>query len=255
MTLVETEVRDSILVITLNRPQARNAINAQITQELTQAIRQLEESPDLRAAVLTATGPVFCAGADLKEVQAGRFDELTTADGGFAGFTRLERTKPVIAVLTGDAIAGGMEIAIACDLIVAEEGVRMGIPEVQRSLVAVGGAVARLPQLIGEKAALELAMIGDLHPVDRFLALGLVNAVVATGEGVSAGVAFAERIAANPPLAVQAARKSIVDVRDEDFHARWAYAETMLEDVQRSEDFKEGSAAFIEKRPPVWTGR
>ncbi|WP_043659816.1 enoyl-CoA hydratase-related protein [Thermocrispum municipale] len=252
---VRVERSGRVLVMTLARPQARNAVNGAVARDLEAAIDLLEGDDELWAGVLTGDGPVFCAGADLKVVANGGLGELVTERGGFAGLVRRERTKPVIAALNGDALAGGMEIAIACDLVLAARGVRLGIPEAARSLLAVGGALANLPRLIGEKAALELAMTAVPWPAERFVQLGLLSGVVPPEALREQALRLAESICANAPLAVRASRAAILAGRDLPEDARWELADRLLADLARTEDFKEGPASFLEKRPPRWTGR
>jgi len=251
--VVRTHTQGRVLVVTLDRPQARNAVNGELARGLEAAVDRLESSDDLWAGVLTGEGPAFSAGADLKVVAAGSQQELLTERGGFAGFVQRERTKPLIAALQGDAVAGGMEIAIACDLIIAATGVRMGLPEVSRSLVATGGGLVRLPKLIGEKAALELAMTGTAQPVEHLAGLGLVSRVVPADEVQRQAVELAERICANAPLAVRAARRVIVEGADLDEPQRWRLGDEELARIARTNDFAEGPRAFVEKRSPRWT--
>jgi len=253
--VVRVERVGHILVMTLARPRARNAVNAAVAAGLEAAVDLLETDDELWAGVLTGDGPVFCAGADLKAVAAGGLADLVTERGGFAGFVRRARTKPVIAALNGDALAGGMELAIACDLVLAAEGVRMGIPEAARSLLAVGGALANLPKLIGEKAALELAMTALPWPAERFVGLGLVSAVVPQADLRAQALRLAESICANAPLAVRASRAVIVDGRELDQNARWELAERHLAELVATADYREGLESFVEKRQPRWTGR
>ena len=253
--VILVERRDKVLLLTLNRPEARNAVNAAVASALEAAIDVLEEDASLWAAVLTGNGPVFCAGADLKAVSRGEAGGLMTERGHFAGFVRRERSKPVIAALNGDAVAGGMEIAIAADLIVAAEGVRLGIPEVKRSLLAVGGALANLPRLIGEKAAMELALTGDVWPAERFVSLGLVSSVVPKEKLLDSAMALAEAICRNAPLAARAARRSILGGRDLAEDERWKLADREVAELFQTEDFAEGPRAFIEKREPRWVAR
>lgn len=251
---VTSEVRGQVLVITLNRPEARNAVNKDVATGLEAAVDHLEADDALWVGVLTHTGPVFSAGADLKVVAAGRFQEMVTARGDFGGYVRRERTKPVIAALAGDALAGGCELAIASDLIVAGAGARMGVPEVKRSLLAMAGGVANLPRLVGEKVALEMAMTGEPIAVERLHALGLVNAVVDPEAVLDEAIALAERIAANAPLAVRASRAAILDGRDLAADDRWRLAMEKMMPLYTTQDFREGPRAFVEKRPPVWKG-
>ena len=252
---VGVQRRGRVLVMTLDRPEARNAVNPELARGLEAAVDLLESDDGLWVGVLTALGPVFCAGADLKTVAAGRVAETITERGGFGGITRRRRDKPVIAALAGDAFGGGMEIAISCDILLAEEGVRMGLPEAARSLMAGGGGLALLPQLIGEKPALELAMTAAPFPVTRLAELGLVSRAVAKGTVVDEAVALAEQICANAPLAVQASRRAVVEGRDRPEADRYELGAREFEALMKTEDFAEGPRAFVEKRPPNWTGR
>lgn len=251
--VVRTRTQGRLLVLTLNRPQARNAVNGELARGLEAAVDRLESDDELWAGVLTGEGTVFSAGADLKAVAAGEQTELRTERGGFAGFVQRERTKPLIAAVQGDAVAGGMEIAIACDLIIAGAGTRMGLPEASRSLLATGGGLVRLPKLIGEKAAFELAMTGDPQPVEHLATLGLVSRVVPAEEVEQRAVELAERICENAPLAVRAARQVVLGGSDLDEEARWRFADQELARIAETNDFAEGPRAFVEKRPPRWT--
>jgi enoyl-CoA hydratase len=194
-------------------------------------------------------------GAVVKTVAAGRVADTVTERGGFGGITRRKRDKPVIAALAGDAYGGGLEIAIACDLLLAEEGVRMGIPEAARSLLAGGGGLALLPYLIGEKPALEMAMTAAPYGVDRLAELGLVSRVVAAGTVVDEAVALAEQICGNAPLAVRASRRAIVECRDLPEAERYSQGNREFKALMKTQDFAEGPRAFVEKRAPRWTGR
>lgn len=251
--VVRTHTQGRVLMVTLDRPQARNAVNGELARGLEGAVDKLESDDELWAGVLTGEGSVFSAGADLKAVAAGEQAQLRTERGGFAGFVQRERTKPLIAALQGDAVAGGMEIAIACDLIVAGAGARMGLPEASRSLLATGGGLVRLPKLIGEKATLELAMTGTPQPVEHLAALGLVSRVVPAEEVGQRAVELAERICENAPLAVRAARQVILGDAEEAEDARWRFAEQELARIAETNDFAEGPRAFVAKRPPRWT--
>jgi enoyl-CoA hydratase len=252
---VRIERDGRILLITLNRPDARNAVNEAVTQGLEAAVDELENDEELWAGILAGTGPVFCAGADLKAVAAGRLASLSTERGGFAGFVRRGRSKPIIAAVHADAVAGGMELAIACDLIVAAAGSRMGIPEVARSLLAAGGALAELPRLIGEKAALELAITGAPWPVERLADLGLISRVVPAESVLAEARQLADSICGNAPLAVRASRRAIIDGRDLDSAARWDLVNREFGALIGTEDFAEGPRAFVETRPPRWSAR
>ena len=254
MAAVEFETRDHLAIITLNRPDARNAVNGDVAQGMEAALDAIEEDRNLRAAILTANGKAFCAGADLKEVAAGNGRALSTKRGGFAGLVTRERSKPLVAAITGSALAGGTEIALSCDLIVCSEETNFGLPEVKRSLIAGAGGLFRLPRALGMAPALEAILTGDPLTAERAYQLGMVNKVVPADQVMAEATALAERIMVNAPLAVQAslkvARRAYTDDDETLFHAGGQEMRT----VSKSEDYKEGPRAFIEKRAPVWKG-
>jgi enoyl-CoA hydratase len=252
---VLSERNGNILVIRLNRPEARNAINGAVAQGMEAALDTLEGDDTLVCGVLCANGPTFCAGADLKLIASGRAAEMSTERGGFGGLVRRQRTKPLIAALHSDALAGGFELALACDLLVAGEGISLGLPEVRRSLVALGGGLVELPRLIGEKLALELALTGEAVPVDRLARAGLVSRVVPRDSVEKEALALAARIGENGPLAVRAAYRIIKEGRDRDTNARWDLSMQVGLPVFATEDAREGAMAFVEKRKPVWRGK
>jgi len=253
--LVLTERRGRVLLITLNRPDARNAVNGPVAQAIEAAVDELENDDDLWCGVLAGNGKAFCAGADLKWIAQGKVAALSTERGGFAGITRRERTKPIIAAVHSHAFAGGFEIAIACDLIIAGETVKFGLPEAKRSLVALAGGLVVLPRLIGEKLALEMAITGDAYPAQRMYDAGLVSRIVPNDEVVDAAIGMAEAIAKCGPLAVKASRQIVLAARDMKPAEHWAMADKVGWPVFLSEDAKEGPRAFIEKREPVWQGK
>jgi enoyl-CoA hydratase len=248
-------VEGHIAVLTINRPQARNAISPQIAQGLEALQDRAEADPDVRVLILTGAPPVFCAGADLKAIGAGQAWDLETPRGGFAGITRRQRTKPIIAAVEGAALAGGAEIVLACDLVVAAQDVRFGIPEVKRGLVAAAGGLFRLGRRIPLNVAMEAALTGD--PIDAETAHrhGLVNHLCAPGEARDRAVALAQRIAANAPLAVHESRAIVVECTAADDAVGWERSTEAAHRVLGSADVREGVQAFLEKRPPVWTGR
>jgi enoyl-CoA hydratase len=241
--------------ITINRPEARNAVNGEVARGIEAAIDRLEADDSLWVGILTGVPPVFSAGADLKEVSAGRVADLATERGGFAGIAWRERTKPIIVAVDGPALAGGTEITLACDLIVASTNARFGIPEVKRSLVAAGGGVFRLPRKLPFNVAMELALTGDPIDAERAYHFGFVNVLCEPGEALAAAKQLADRIEANAPVAVRESRRVLLAAMTEDEATGWRLSSDGLAKAMGSEDFREGVMAFIEKRPPVWTGR
>lgn len=252
---VEFEKRGRVAIITLNRPEARNAINGMMASGIEAAIDKVENDPEIWLAILTANGKAFCAGADLKEINAGNGAALSTERGGFAGIATRERTKPLIAAITGSALAGGTEIALSCDMIVVSDTTNFGLPEVKRSLVAGAGGLFRLPRVIGMPVALETILTGDPLSSQRAYELGMVNKVVPEADVMDEALKLAERINANAPIAVQASRSVSVNALKEDDAALWKASGKAFGDVVKTEDFKEGPLAFIEKRAPVWKGK
>jgi enoyl-CoA hydratase len=242
-------------LITINRPEARNAVNADVACGIEEAIDRLEADDSLWVGILTGVPPVFCSGADLKEINAGRLASLSTPRGGFGGITRRKRTKPIVAAVDGPALAGGTEIALACDLIVASTNARFGIPEVKRSLVAAGGGLFRLPRKLPYNVAMELALTGDPIDAARAHHFGLVNVLCEPGEALDKAREMAARIEANAPVAVRASRHVLVSVMTEDEDTGWRLSAEGTARAMSSQDSKEGLEAFIEKRPPRWTGR
>lgn len=253
--VVEFEKDGGIGIITLNRPEARNAVNADVAQGLEAAIDKVEEDDEIWVTILKANGKSFCAGADLKEIAAGNGASLSTKRGGFAGFVKRDRTKPVIAAITGSALAGGTEIALSCDLIVCADTTVFGLPEVKRSLLAAAGGLFRLPRAVGQRVALEAIMTGDPLPAARAHQLGMVNRVVAADDVESEARKLAAQIQANAPLAVQASRKIALQAFTAEEDALWKMGFQEFGKIAQTEDFKEGPKAFIEKRAPEWKGR
>lgn len=253
--MIKFEVDGHVAIIRLDRVEARNAINAAMAEAIEGAIDRLEEDDDLWVGILTHEGPVFCAGADLKEIAAGNAGGLATARGGFGGIVTRERTKPLIAAVDGHAVAGGTEIALACDLRVASTASKFGIPEVKRSLVAAAGGLVRLPRVLPPAIAMELAVTGDTLDAERAYHFGLINDLCDVGEAVPAALRLAERINANAPLAVRASRQLILDAPTQTDREGMKAAGKAMMGLSSTEDFAEGPRAFIEKRPPNWTGR
>jgi enoyl-CoA hydratase len=250
---VLTERRERVLLITINRPDQRNAVNAAVAQGIASALDELDGERELSVGVLTGAGKGFCAGMDLKAFVAG--DRPHVEGRGFAGIVERPPVKPLIAAVEGFAVAGGLEVALACDLIVASRGARLGIPEVKRSLVAAGGALLRLPRVLPRNVAMELALTGEPILAERGYELGLVSRLSEPGDAVDRALELAEAIAVNAPLALAATKRILTespDWPDRDFFTR---QRGIVDPVMRSEDAREGATAFAERRDPVWQGR
>ena len=256
MSVVTIEKRaDHIALVTINRPDSRNAVNAAVAQTLGAIVAETEADPDIWVVVLTgAGGKVFCAGADLKEVAAGRVETLFTESGGFAGYVHAKRTKPWIAAVEGMALAGGCEIALASDLIVASEGGAFGLPEVLRGLVASAGGLYRLPRAIPRGIAIGLILTAERLPAARAAELGMVYRLAPPGSAAAVALELASIIAANAPLAVRESLAIVRQAPDLDDTALRALSDAAQLRLQQTEDFYEGARAFVEKRPPVWRG-
>ncbi|MGA7705392.1 MAG: crotonase/enoyl-CoA hydratase family protein [Solirubrobacteraceae bacterium] len=252
-TEVLTERRDGVLLITLNRPEARNAVNLPLAEGLAAALDELDGDDSLSVGVLTGAGKGFCAGMDLKAFVSG--ERPWVGDRGFAGIVRRASLKPLIAAIEGFAVAGGLEVALACDLIVAARGAKLGIPEVKRSLVAAGGALLRLPRSLPYNVAMELALTGDPISAERAADLGLVNRLADPGAAVEVALGLAAEIALNAPLALTASKRILQEQRDWSSAEMWEAQSAISEPVFTSEDAREGATAFAEKRPPVWRGK
>jgi enoyl-CoA hydratase len=250
---VLTERRDGVLLITLNRPDARNAVNAALAEGVAATLDELDADDDLSVGVLTGAGKGFSSGMDLKAFVAG--ESPYAADRGFAGITQRASEKPLIAAIEGFAVAGGFEVALSCDLIVAARGARLGIPEAKRSLVAAGGALLRLPQRIPYHVAMELALTGDPIDAERGYELGIVNRLAEPGGAVDAAFELAGEVARNGPLALKASKKIVQRSGDWTEAEAWEKQGEIAGPVMTSEDAREGAIAFAEKRDPVWRGR
>ena len=245
-----------VALVTINRPDARNAVNGAVAQGLEAAVERVEADPEIWAAVLTGAGPhAFCAGADLKEVSAGRSATLATEKGGFAGFVHAERSKLWIAAAQGHALAGGLELLLACDLAVVAETATFGLPEVKRSLVAAAGGVFRLPRALPKAIALQMIATGEPIPAARAAQLGLVNEVVPAAEVRSAALALAQKVCANAPIAVRESLAIARQAADLDQDALWELSRAASQRIRETEDFREGPRAFVEKRTARWVGR
>jgi len=249
---VLVEQRERVLLITINRPEARNAVNKAVAEGMAEALDRLESEPELSIGVITGAGDGFCAGQDLKALVAGEIGAVD--NGGFAGIAQRRTAKPLIAAVEGFALAGGCEVALACDLIVSARGARFGVPEVKRGLVAAAGGLRRLPERLPLGLAKELVLTGEPITAERALELGLVNRVVEPGGALDAALELAGQIARNAPLAL-AASKQIIDEQlswtEDEF---WAKQGDLAAPAFASKDAIEGATAFAEKREPVWTG-
>ncbi|MEM1190282.1 MAG: crotonase/enoyl-CoA hydratase family protein [Pseudomonadota bacterium] len=250
---VLTERNEGVLTITLNRPAAKNAANRALAEGVAAAIDELESDDELRVAILTGAGGTFCSGMDLKAFVTG---ELPQIEGrGFAGLTEYRSSKPLIAAVEGYALAGGFELAITCDLIIAAQDSKFGIPEVKRGLAAAAGGLVKLPKQIPSRIAMELALTGDFIDASRAYELGLINRVCGSGEALEEARAMAARIVANGPLAVAASLKAVSSAQDWSSDEMFERQQEIVMPVIRSEDAIEGATAFAEKRAPRWKGR
>jgi enoyl-CoA hydratase len=250
---VLAEREQGVLTITISRPEVRNAIDAETAHGLAAALEELDGDPGLTAAVLTGAGGTFCSGMDLKAFLAG--ERPSTEGRGFAGIVERPPAKPVIAAVEGAAVAGGFEVALACDILVAAENARFGLPEVKRGLVAAGGGLLRLPRRVPYHLAMEWALTGEYISAARAAAVGLVNRVVSPGTAAAEAAELARAIAANGPLAVAATKRIIVESADWPAAEQFARQREISEPVRASQDAREGALAFREKRPPRWQGR
>ncbi|HLY50231.1 MAG TPA: crotonase/enoyl-CoA hydratase family protein [Solirubrobacteraceae bacterium] len=250
---VLSERRERVLLITINRPDQRNAVNAAVAEGIAGALDQLDREPDLSVGVLTGAGKGFSAGMDLKAFVTG--ERPYAGERGFAGIVERPAEKPLIAAVEGFALAGGLEIALACDMIVASRGARLGIPEVKRSLVAAGGGLLRLPRTLPRNLAMELALTGDPIDAARAYELGLVNRLTEPGGALAEALRLAEAVAVNGPLALRASKRILVESGDWPSAEFFTRQRKIVEPVMSSEDAREGATAFAEKRPPVWKGR
>src|ERR1700723_305079 len=247
------ERRGNVLLVTLNRPKVRNAVDGALAAGVAGALDELDGDDELAVGILTGAGGYFCAGMDLGAFVRGESPWL--GDRGFAGIAQRAAHKPLIAAIEGFAVAGGMEIALACDLIVAANGAKMGIPEAKRSLVAAGGALLRLPRRMPYHVVMELALTGDLLPAERFHEFGVVNRLAEPGGAVAVALELAAAVAKNGPLALAASKRILQEQFDWSTAEMWERQGAISGPVFASEDSKEGASAFKEKREPVWRGR
>jgi enoyl-CoA hydratase len=250
---VLTEADGGVLLITLNRPEARNAINAALAAGVAAALDRLDGDDEIKVGILTGAGRGFSAGMDLKAFVAGESPHVEGR--GLAGITQAPPRKPIIAAIEGFAVAGGLEVALACDLIVAARGAKLGIPEAKRSLVAAAGGLLRLPRRMPYHLAMEMALTGDPITAERGFEVGLVNRLAEPGEAVASARELAAAIAANGPLALEASKRILLEAPGWSEDELWQRQGEIVGPVLGSEDAREGATAFAEKRDPVWKGR
>lgn len=249
---VLTEVRDGVLIVTINRPEAKNAMSRAAAEGIAAAMDRLDAEDELRVGILTGAGGTFCSGMDLKGFLRG---ETPTVEGrGFGGVVQAPPKKPLIAAVEGYALAGGLELMIACDLVVAHKDAKFGIPEAKRGLVAAAGGVMMLPDQIPERIAMELALTGDFIGAERAYELGLINRI-SEGPALDGALELAATIAANGPLAVRISKQIMKESRGWAMADRYDNQAKLIGPVFVSEDAREGAAAFAEKRKPNWKGK
>jgi enoyl-CoA hydratase len=250
---VVSERRGNVLLITINRPETRNAVNGAVAEGIAGALDELDADDELTVGVVTGAGGYFSAGMDLGAFVKG--ESPWFGDRGFAGIAQRSARKPLIAAIEGFALAGGMEVALACDLIVAARGAKMGIPEAKRSLVAAGGALLRLPRRMPYHVVMELALTGDWMPAERFHEFGLVNRLAEPGAAVDVAMELAAQISKSGPLALIGSKRILQEQFDWSSDEMWLKQAEITGPVMASEDAKEGASAFKEKRDPVWKNR
>jgi enoyl-CoA hydratase/carnithine racemase len=254
MAAIERERRGHVEILTINRPEARNAVNGDVARGFEAAFDELESDRDVWAIVVTGSGDVFCAGADLKKIASGEANDLYTKRGGFGGFVTRNIDKPLIAAVNGSALAGGFEIVLACDLVVAAENAEFGLPEVMRGLFAAAGGLIRLPKRIPQAAAMEIGIVGNQISAARALELGLINRAVPKERVLDVALELADAVCANPPTAVRNARRLIREAVDLPESEAWTRSNELAIEVFSTGDSLEGARAFAEKRAPNWTG-
>lgn len=249
---VLVEHGDGLAIVTINRPEQRNAVNRAVSYGVCEALDELDRNPQLRVGILTGAGGTFCSGMDLKAFLRG---EVTRVEGrGILGIAMTPPKKPLIAAVEGYALAGGFESALACDLLVAARNAQFGLPEVKRGLAAAAGGLLRLPRLIPQRIAMEMALTGDMVSAERLFQYGLVNVLAEPGQALAEAKNLARRIVANAPLSVAASKRVIVEQRDWPLADMFARQESITRPVLDSADAKEGARAFAEKRAPHWRG-
>jgi len=257
--MIEYRTEGNVAVITINRPAARNAVNTDVAQGLEDAIDKIEADENVWVGILTGAktekGYIFCAGADLKQMSVDPAGMMTER-GGFAGFVKRNRTKPIIAAVDGPALAGGTEIVLACDLVVASKTAVFGVPEVKRNLIAAAGALFRLPRKLPRNVAMELVLTGRLDfPAERAYHFGLVNVLCEEGQALEAAKTLAAQISENAPLAVRESRRVLLEATDQPDDIGWSMSGAGMAKMFGTEDFNEGLQAFVQKRAPKWQGK
>lgn len=253
VVLAEKVLDDRALLITLNRPDARNAVNGEVAREMAAILDDLDADPSLAVGIIRGEGRGFSAGMDLKAFLQGDFPAFE--DRGFGGFAQRGPKTPLIAAIEGFAVAGGLELALACDLIVAASDAKLGLPEVKRSLIAAGGGLLRLAQRIPYHVAAEIALTGDHLSVERLYQVGLVNRVAEPGHALEEALALAAQLVDNAPLALEGTKYVLENAADWGMAEGWKQQEPVMLRVSTSEDAREGATAFAERRAPVWQGR
>lgn len=249
---VLVEHDDGLVIITINRPEQKNAVNRAVSYGVCEAIDEMDRNPALRAGILTGAGGTFCSGMDLKAFLRG---EVTRVEGrGILGIARTPPRKPLIAAVEGYCLAGGFESMLVCDLVVTARNAMFGITEVKRGLAAAAGGLMRLPRLVPQRIAMEMALTGDMFPAERLAPYGLFNAVVEPGQALPEAIRLARRVIANAPLSVAASKRVIVEQRDWPLDRMFDLQEPITAPVLASADAREGALAFAERRPPVWRG-
>ncbi len=249
---VITEAKGGVLIVTINRPEAKNAMNKAAAEAISAAMDRLEAEDDLRVAILTGAGGTFCSGMDLKGFLRG--ESPSVPGRGFGGLSQWTPKKPVIAAVDGYALAGGMELALLCDLIVANVNSKFGIPEAKRGLAAAAGGLIKLPRQIPPRIAMELALTGDFIDAKRAYELGFINRIV-EGPAIDGALELAARIAENGPLALIASKAIVRDSHEWTEAEMWDKQAAYIGPVFTSSDAREGAAAFAEKRKPNWQGK
>ena len=250
---VIVERRDGLMIITINRPHVKNAVNRAVSHGVCAAVDELDACEDLRVGILTGAGGTFCAGMDLKAFLAG---EVTRVEGrGILGIAQTPPKKPLIAAVEGYALAGGFESVLACDLVVAASDAKFGLPEAKRGLAAAAGGLLRLPRVIPQRIAMEMALTGEMVTAERMFHFGLINRMTEPGEALARAIELARAISANAPLSLAASKRVIYEQNDWTLDEMFARQAEITGHLLGSEDAREGATAFAEKRPPRWRGR